>query len=77
MAMILPLENSYEMGGWQWFLEIIADENFICSVFNISMNEAWGVQNGHDWENGCKSMIRVWVQIHSNIIRVNLNEAIF
>ena len=43
----------------EWILNFVGNEDMICPIFNMIIDESWGLGNGEDWEQGCRSNIRL------------------
>ena len=42
-----------------WIFEFIGNEDMVCPIFNVLIDESWGLGSGQDWENGCRENIRL------------------
>ena len=48
-----------DMGDMQWILEFLNDENMICPIFNMFIDESWGLGSGKEWEMGCRANVQL------------------
>merc|ERR1711953_1251844 len=48
-----------DMGDMQWILDFIGNENMPCPIFNIFIDESWGLGTAKDWEMGCRRNIQL------------------
>jgi len=47
------------MGDMMWILEFLGNENMICPIFNMFIDESWGVGTAAEWEMGCRSSVQI------------------
>ena len=52
--------------GWGWLedmlnemLPFLNNPDMLCPMFNMIIDESWGLGSGQDWEMGCRNNMKV------------------